>query len=236
MWTYTNPDNTKVQIDYILVNKKWINSALNCEIYSSFGGESSDHRIVTVKKRLSLRGNAAQTTTTAQYDWSLLKKRDISDRYTITLRNKFGALQEILETLTPNDEYKNFVNAHMEAAAECIPTKLRALINWETLIVKKKCDHMKAASLYNRRNPTDANTQKLKKAQSELNNAYLKKQIEYIHDQINKIRNSVEDRQSRIAWQTVNEVLEGKTPREPNQMLPAKMNEYTRGNNISRIC
>ena len=26
---------------------------------------------------------------------------------------------------TPNDEYKNFVNAHLEAAAKCIPTKPR---------------------------------------------------------------------------------------------------------------
>ena len=45
---------------------------------------------------------------------------------TITLRNKFDALQKILETLTPNDEYENFVNAQMEAAAGCIPIKLRA--------------------------------------------------------------------------------------------------------------
>ena len=26
---------------------------------------------------------------------------------------------------TPNDEYENFVNAHFEAAAKCIPTKLK---------------------------------------------------------------------------------------------------------------
>ena len=45
--------------------------------------------------------------------------------YTIKLRNKFDALQEISEALTPNDKYENLVNAQMEAAAECIPTKLR---------------------------------------------------------------------------------------------------------------
>ena len=57
----------------------------------------------------------------------LLRQRlDISDKYTITLTNKFDALQEISETLTPNDEYENFVNAHMEAVAECIPIKLKA--------------------------------------------------------------------------------------------------------------
>ena len=69
-----------------------------------------------------------------------LTNRDISDKYTITLRNKCNALQEISETLTPNDEYENFIKAHTEAAAECIPTKLRARhrVPWETLVVMKK--------------------------------------------------------------------------------------------------
>ena len=37
-------------------------------------------------------------------------------------------------------------------------------------------------------------------------NAYIKEQTEYIQNQINKIWDSVEDRQSRIAWQVMNEV------------------------------
>ena len=52
LWTYTN--TSKAQIDYVLINKKRKNSAMNCEAYSSFEGVSSDHRIVTVKIRLSL--------------------------------------------------------------------------------------------------------------------------------------------------------------------------------------
>ena len=39
---------------------------------------------------------------------------------------------------------------------------------------------MKTASLCNKRNPTNANTKKLKKAQSELTNAHLKEQTEYM--------------------------------------------------------
>ena len=88
----------------------------------------------------------------------------------------------------------------MEATVECIPTKLRAKhrVPWETFTIKKKHDDVKTAPQCNR-NPTNANAQKLKKIQSELNNAYLKEQTEYIQDQINKIRDSLEDRQSRIA-------------------------------------
>ena len=106
------------------MNKKWINCALNCEAYSSFEGVSFDHQIVTAKIRLSLGRNAVQTTTTAQYDWSLLNNRNIRDRYTIIQRNKFDVLQEISETLSPNDEFENFIYAHMEPVTECMPTKV----------------------------------------------------------------------------------------------------------------
>ena len=45
----------------------------------------------------------------------------------LTLRKKYNALQEISETLILNDEYENFVNAYIEAAAECIPTEQKEL-------------------------------------------------------------------------------------------------------------
>ena len=139
--------------------------------------------------------------------------RDIRDKYTLTLRSKFDAIQEILEIPTPNDEYENFANTHLEEAAECIPTKQRAKprVPWETLVVRKKHPKVKTISLGNRRNPNNINAQKLKKVQNELTNVYLKEQIEYIQNQINKIRDSVGDRQSRIAWQTVNEVSRRKS-------------------------
>ena len=128
-YTYTYALTPKGQIDYVFINKKWNNSALNCEKYFSFEGVSSDHRLVMAKIRLSLRRNATQTATTLHYDWSLLNNRDIRNKYTITLRNKFDAQQEKSETHTLNDEYEIFVNVHLEVAAECIP--------WETLAVRK---------------------------------------------------------------------------------------------------
>ena len=139
LWTYIYANNTKAQFDYIFINKKRNNSALNCEAESSFKGVSSDLWNVTAKIRLRLRRNAARTTTTVHYDWSLLNNRDIRDKYTLTLRNKFDALHEISEIPTPNDEYENFVNAHLEAAAECIPTKQRAKprVPGQTLAVRK---------------------------------------------------------------------------------------------------
>ena len=57
LWTYTSANNTKAQIVYVIINKKWINSTLSCEAYSSFEGVSSNHRIFTAKIRLSLWKN-----------------------------------------------------------------------------------------------------------------------------------------------------------------------------------
>ena len=100
LWTYTYANNTKAQIDYVLINKKWKNSAMNCEAYSSFEGVSTDHRIVRAKIRLSLRKNAKRTATAKHYDWALLNNRDIRDKYVLelgnTTRNRFEKLQELL--------------------------------------------------------------------------------------------------------------------------------------------
>ena len=135
LWTYTYVNNSKAQIDYVFINKKWKNSAINCEAYSSFEGVSSDHRIVTAKIRLRLRKNATRTATTKHYDWALLNNKDIRD--VLELRNRFETLQGKTEKGTPNDEYENFINAHLEAAAKCIPTKSRTKhrVPWETLAV-----------------------------------------------------------------------------------------------------
>ena len=85
---------------------------MNCEAYSSFEGESSEHRIVTAKIRLSLRKNATRTATHIYYDWAFLNNRYIGDKYVLELRNRFETLQEKTKKGTPNDEYENFINAH----------------------------------------------------------------------------------------------------------------------------
>ena len=106
----------------------------------------------TTKIWLSLRKNATQTTTTIHYDWALLNNKDIRNKYVIALGNKFNTLREKTETHTPNDEYENFVNAHLEAAAKYIPTKHRtkSSVPWETLAVREKRADVKTASKCNR--------------------------------------------------------------------------------------
>ena len=146
--------------------------------------------------------NATRTATTKHYDWALINNRGIRDKYVLELRNRFETFQEKIEIRTPNDEYENFVSAHLEAAVKCIPTKPRTKyrVPWETLAVREKRAHVKTATKNYRKDPTNTNAIKLKNSQYQLTGIYLKEQREYIQNQIDKIRNSVEDRQSRIAW------------------------------------
>ena len=72
--------------------------------------------------------------------------------------------------------------------------------------MREKRALVKTAFRNYRKNPTNTNALKLKTAQYQLAGMYIKEQTEYIQNQIDKIRDSVEDRQSRIAWQTINEV------------------------------
>ena len=145
---------------------------------------SSDHLKVTAKIRLSLRKNATRTATTKHYDWVLLNNRAIRDKYVLELTNRFETLQEKTEKGTQNDEYDNFVNAYLEATAKCIPTKTRTKyrVPWETVAVREKRAHVKTASKSYRKNPTNANAIKLKKAQFQLAGIYLKEQTEYIQN------------------------------------------------------
>ena len=82
------------QLNYILVNKKRINSALNCEAYNSFATMNFNHRIVTARIRLSLimhknnsRKNLWLETTT---NWS-------QHQNTIEVQNRFNELQAQIE-------------------------------------------------------------------------------------------------------------------------------------------
>ena len=119
--------STKVQLDDILVNKKWINSVLNSEAYLAF-------RIVMVKIRSSIRRIKKKNSQN-----HTLRLNNTNYRYRVTVRNKSDSLLETYERRTPNDEYENFVTAYMDAATECVPTKPRTKCSfpWKSIVVRK---------------------------------------------------------------------------------------------------
>ena len=125
LWTHTYLNNTKAQLDFLMINQKWINSVKNCEAYNTFEGVSSDHRIVTMDTNLSLRISKNKSSKSPPFEWSHLKDPDTKQKYTITLKNHYQALQGKEENPTNNTSYTHFVISHKEAAEQNIPKKER---------------------------------------------------------------------------------------------------------------
>ena len=55
--TINEPNNSKDKLDYKSKNKKYINSAMNSETYSSVEGLPSDNEVISVKICLNLQKN-----------------------------------------------------------------------------------------------------------------------------------------------------------------------------------
>ena len=108
-------NNSKSHIDYILINKKWKNSLLNCEAYNAFSSIGSEHRLLTAKIKLSLR-MAKAPLRKKKYDWTSLNNSKLQKLYTATVQNRYA------EFCTDSDDTTK-IYANKEAAEKLIPIK-----------------------------------------------------------------------------------------------------------------
>ena len=230
-WTHTHPNGSKAQLDYLIMNKKWINSCYNWEAFNMFVGVSTDQRIATSTIRMSLRANKTRESSRPPYNWSSLANDvQVRNEFTITLRNRFDALQAKGNDPTPNTVYQNFVRVHQEAAKKCIPLrpKIKRKAPWESDAVIAKRENLKRIAKQSNRYPTRQNVNKKKQALNELNAVYQTEQQNYIQDQIDKIKNAAENNQSSLAWKIVNDVSDRK------QSSKAKLKVSSQNDRLSK--
>ncbi|KAK1874662.1 Craniofacial development protein 2 [Dissostichus eleginoides] len=110
------------QLDYILVRQKWRNSILNAEPYSTFSSVGSDHHVVSMRVRLSLR--VPKPSPKIRHDWkAFTTDPGLQTRYTEEVRMRFRQLDKGAE---PSSEYRRFVVANEEAPRLCVPVLDRA--------------------------------------------------------------------------------------------------------------
>jgi len=213
-WTHTSPNGAKTQLDYIIINKKWKNSAKNCRAYNSFEGVKTDHRVVSAKIILTLRANKNKTSRSPPFDWSLLKDQHIASTFTICLKNRFEVLQQIeTEECSPNNTFNNFVASCEEAARETVPLKkrIKKRVPWDSEeVIKKRKLLQKMAEIKNSE-PTTVNINNFNHAKENLNATYEKEQKKYIEDKIDEIANATTNQKSSQAWKAVNEISRRKT-------------------------
>ena len=122
LWTHIYPNGDRAQLDYMIINKKWINSVQNCEAYHSLEGISTDHRIVSLKIKFSLRANKKKSNTKIAYNWEhLISNVDLRNQFSTSLRNRYNILQLEDTNESAYNAYQNFIKAHNETAEMLIP-------------------------------------------------------------------------------------------------------------------
>ena len=213
-WSYTYPNEHKAQLDYIIINNKWKNSAHDCESTNKLNNVFSGHRVVTATLQLSLRANKPKTKAAPRYDWSVLEQsQETSQAFKITVKNKIQILQDQVPIASANDTYENFVKACGEAAEEHIPLKpkLKRKAPWENEAIEEKRQKLEEAIETHSERPTRTNTTELKKARQKLKSTYQSEQQSYLNSKIKDIEDASANEQSATAWQIVNEISGRKT-------------------------
>ncbi|GFN88800.1 endonuclease-reverse transcriptase [Plakobranchus ocellatus] len=141
-WTWKSPgDETRNQIDYMMISKRYRNALLLAKTYSS-ADCYSDHVPVVGTFKLKLKKNS-KPFTNIKFDLAILKtNQTIREKYQISVQNKYEALGDAEEV---EQQWENFKSAIMEAATEVIPkVKRKAKQKWMTeeisnLMEERRC-------------------------------------------------------------------------------------------------
>ncbi|XP_072022604.1 craniofacial development protein 2-like [Amphiura filiformis] len=170
LWTYMSPTGSKYQLDYVLIRKKWKNSLLNAEAYSTFSSIGTDHRSVSARIRLSLRKSKALSRK-KHYDWRVLCSNiKLQQQCTIEVRNRFQPLEDINENAT--ERYERFISATTEEKIIHVRKKIRkACFSSDHRVTTARQKIKKVYETY-QESTTEDNRLSCDQARSELAGAY----------------------------------------------------------------
>ena len=212
LWTFQYPNGARSQLDYIAINKKWKNSACDCNAYSSFISVGSDHRVVTARLRLSLRAIKTKTKRTPKYDWKKFSAdKNLQHSYAVEVHNQFDvlcSLQDEVE-LTADKKYPLFVEAHKIAASNCLPERRktpRKKVSWEDARVSRARKNLADAHKQFTESNSERDKDTFDQAKQNLDKAYISVEEEYLQEKISTIRSASQSRQSGMAWAVINDV------------------------------
>ena len=184
----SDTNGTKTQVYFILIRNKWKNSVNNCETSSNFSSIGSDHRIVTVTIRLSLRSIVKQNKRKI-YDWSILKDKQISKEYSNTVKLIYHDLNTESTNTSATGAYEHFIKANGEAAASLIHLKIKPrdkIISQDSRISELRNDVQAAYKEYSVLNTNDSQ-EKLSKAKQLLHEEYDNIEAEILDSNIKHI-------------------------------------------------
>ena len=215
LWTCELPSGTRVQLDYVLIRRKWKNSITNTEAYNSFASIGSDHRIVTTKVRLSLRANNKSPPKKVKYDWTkLATDPELQDRYTLEVRNRYALLSEE-KCEDQSERYECLIQANKEAAEKVmpkVPKKQRKALCYDSKVEEARKHLREVHKRHVQENTKDTHAE-LEESKAQLDQAYEKANTEFIEKKLKEYEEANLNHRHHLAWGIINDVSGRKVSR-----------------------
>ena len=129
--TWVSPDYvTENQIDHFCITKKFRRSLIDVRVRRG-ADAASDHHRLTARLKLKLKRTDRQAAGRAKYNINLLKDQTIQGAFTVTLRNRFQVLQELITNDTnAHDLWKGTKEALTETCQEVLGPKKNQHKDW----------------------------------------------------------------------------------------------------------
>ena len=211
-WTFQDPMGTKRQLDYILVRRKWRNSILNAEAYNTFNSVGSDHRVVSMRVRLSLR--TPKPSSVVRHDWRAFSANpELQARYTAEFRDLVH-LQDVKEE--PGAGYTKVMDAHKAATARCVPVmeKSRGPARSKHPDVVAARQRVEEARRAYDQEPSTEQRETLKEAKHLLFDIYDTIKGQELMQKVRRVEAAHGEFQYSESWRVINEMCGRKRPKE----------------------
>ena len=205
LWTWMHPNGTKSQLDHIIINSKWMNSLRNCRAYNSVEIDS-DHRILSVVLKSSLRTSKGKPCRRPKFNWKKLQAPSAKHQFQIELSNRFKVLQET-DSVSITERYNLFEEAVGAATEEVVgrrtPCGMPSWVSEETLHLKLERDKAKKRFLVDR---THHSRDVWRKLNTSLNESYKADQQAKLDKQMEDLKVAEDKGEYDTTWKIIHEI------------------------------
>lgn len=185
---------------------------MNAEPYSTFSSVGSDHRVVSMRVRLSLR--VPKPSPKIRYNWKAFSSDPgLLTRYTEEVRRRFQQLDRGAEA---SGEYRRFVTVNKEATRLCVPKmeKIRTSLRSKHPEVIAARGMVEEARLNFEREPTAERSSELNEAKQFLFRTYDTIKGEELMERVRRVQAAQGEQQYGEAWRVINEMTGRKRTKE----------------------
>lgn len=209
-WTFQDrATSMQLQLDYILVRRKWRKSIVNAESYSTFNLVGSDHRVVATRLRLSLRVPKSAPRTRPDRE-AFAGSPELQANYTAEVR---ACLH--LQDGEPKT-YERFLSANEEATRKWVPAKGRLRASPRSKqpeVVRVRAQVAEARRNYEIEG-TAVSQEELNSAKQQLFNTYGRIRGEEVLEKVKRVETEHGEQRHKESWKIINEMSGRKRARE----------------------